>query len=640
MLRPRGSGLPSDQINDILVASDGCVYVATQEGLGICRNNGYWRYLRGQDLRKMVQGLYAVPGSEQRKRIDAFVEAKDRWNQIAKRLPKADCINALADAGDGQVWLGYRRKGVGLFDARCRGELWHTPDSLNNDIISEVVAVDGRDVLLGCYQRGLYRLTASGKSNVVAFPRPARRPYEHDIGRMMVSLVDQLGAPVTHKYPYAEYLGEDWDTQGDWVGRYGADAAMLCAVPGLGNRTYGMCPVRRKWGYWVEAALGPNFRAGDGVRHWIHWSRSNQRRVLYEPLLGYRRQGEINDNGGGYSMEFDGPDLWLIVRLKKGMHRVSFYFINPNAHTWPNSMRDYMIEVRELHATPQDQDPVVIRHMKYEWDKQLKAPVLASSRVDGFYGGVYKTFLMQGPGEYAVKIDRNHGFNTIVSGIFIDRVSSDGSVLPWRSSAPLGGVCCVPPAAAADVPEETWKRLRYAPPAMELPQNAGLGLRSVVAMLKMLETHSGSSAYLRQRRRMSVMLYRSLLNIKGSEKIQENVRWNLPFMTDADRQSFDKNMAEGYRRHLMAEKLILGKQAKGSAGKDKPAPPNKPAPPPKVKPPPDKLPTPLQGAARPPQPSPKVKPPSNKLPIPLYGASRPKPPPEVKPPTNKLTITH
>jgi hypothetical protein len=166
---------------------------------------------------------------------------------------------------------------------------------------------------------------------------------------------------------------------------------------------------------------------------------------------------------------------------------------------------------------------------------------------------------------------------------------------------------------------------------MELPQNAGLGLRSVVAMLKMLETHSGSSAYLRQRRRMSVMLYRSLLNIKGSEKIQENVRWNLPFMTDADRQSFDKNMAEGYRRHLMAEKLILGKQAKGSAGKDKPAPPNKPAPPPKVKPPPDKLPTPLQGAGRPPQPSPKVKPPSNKLPIPLYGASRPKPPPEVKP---------
>jgi hypothetical protein len=528
MFKPTGEGLPCDQINDILLAGDGRVYAATQEGLGIRERSGRWHYIRGQNLRAMVNGLYAAPGSKLKKRKDAFLEARGRWSKIVKRLPLNDGINALADAGDGLVWLGYRGNGAALFDAYGRGELWHTPRSIRNGVIKTILPDVGGHPLLGAYQRGVFEFVPAVQDNAVPLPEPALKPGRQELGEMLTALTDELGqgkAKGAGEYPYAAYLGDDWSTLGDWVGIYGSDAAELCGFEGYSSRHYGMRSFDCKSAYSVSRWGGP-LDAG-AVRLWTHWRKSSERRVLYGPELGYRKQTEINDYGTGrYSWLLDGPDLWLRIGLKEGMHRVSFYFINPNGHSWPPSMRDYMVEVRKMCLLKRKKDPNDHKYpAPFDWSKQLAEPVLAHARVSCFYGGVYKTFLMKGPGEYAVKIDRNHGHIAILSGLFIDKVSTDGTLIPWHTSAEIGSP-------------------GYEPPLVEIPPYAGLHLPVIKTIWQMLDTHAASSVYVNARRHILIMLYRSLQNVRGGETLRENIRRQIPLMTAEDRARYDKNMEE------------------------------------------------------------------------------------------------
>jgi hypothetical protein len=44
-----------------------------------------------------------------------------------------------------------------------------------------------------------------------------------------------------------------------------------------------------------------------------------------------------------------------------------------------------------------------------------------------FGGGVYKTFVVSGARDYHIRIARNYSFNTIVSGVFIDKIAGPAS---------------------------------------------------------------------------------------------------------------------------------------------------------------------------------------------------------------------
>jgi hypothetical protein len=108
----------------------------------------------------------------------------------------------------------------------------------------------------------------------------------------------------------------------------------------------------------LHAQLGPHRTPDDSLRHWMHWKQSDLQKVLCDPFPGVRRQAEWDDHGEEYPMTWDGPDVWITLRVPQGAHRMSLYFMNKDGHTGNNRMRDYLLEVRrapdDLRATPQN----------------------------------------------------------------------------------------------------------------------------------------------------------------------------------------------------------------------------------------------------------------------------------------------
>jgi hypothetical protein len=96
-----------------------------------------------------------------------------------------------------------------------------------------------------------------------------------------------------------------------------------------------------------------------------------------------------------------------------GAHKLSLYFFNKDGHKSNNRQRDYLIKVQKVGGK-----------------------TIARTRVTSFWGGVYKQFVIQGGGVFLVNIGRNYSFNTICSGVFIDRLTgrsdpTDHLAPPW-----------------------------------------------------------------------------------------------------------------------------------------------------------------------------------------------------------------
>ena len=125
---------------------------------------------------------------------------------------------------------------------------------------------------------------------------------------------------------------------------------------------------------------------------WLHELRWEDPRVLYDPIVGYRRQGNWVDNGQAYPLTHEGPDLWIAADVPAGMHRVSLYFFNKDGHKAKNRWRDYLLELR----TGGDLDPAPKRRMPEGAEDATR--VLATARVKDFWGGVYHRFAVRGAG--------------------------------------------------------------------------------------------------------------------------------------------------------------------------------------------------------------------------------------------------
>ena len=201
----------------------------------------------------------------------------------------------------------------------------------------------------------------------------------------------------------------------------------------------------------VTAEIGPHIRDADRLRHWVHRLRWDDRRVLYDPTLGYRRQASWDDYAEAYPMSFEGPDVWVTVRVPEGLHRVSLYFFNKDGHRGRNRYRDYLLEVR-------DHVPSV-RAVE-------RKPTLAKTRVREFWGGVHQCFAVKGPGEYFVKIGCNDSFNTVVSGVMVDTLSGweyEDRMALYAVSDSAGGFAATfkretgsaPPSGRGFVPDST-----------------------------------------------------------------------------------------------------------------------------------------------------------------------------------------
>jgi len=428
---PTGEGLPGSLINDVLVSHDGTIYVATTLGLVWSRDQGKkWSYVRGRDYAAKVMGRLGGP--------------PQGWREQPGALLAEDYITRLAEDQAGRLWLGHWQQGNEVIELQSGKNV---PAGLNRVTVGEqreyvtaLLPLSDTAVLIAAYGRGLRQSSTPAKkdpptrtqsnlttdvgmpgsassvlppASMLPLPSAAKLPTEGEL----IALLNQVKA---RDKPLPEgsgvYGGEDWRTQGDWVGRYGRQYARLCAASSPLDSRFGF-----DTSYSDEGRIGPHCTPGDSLRHWLHWSGTDQPRCLYHPVAGYRRQAEWDDHGEVYARSHEGPDLWTAVQVPEGVQRISLYFVNKDGHSGANRYRDYVVELKPyLDSLPLAE----------------AQPSLAKTRVRDFWHGVYKRFIVQGPGKFWIKIARNNSHNTILSAILIDKLQGpetpyDRLPLPW-----------------------------------------------------------------------------------------------------------------------------------------------------------------------------------------------------------------
>ncbi len=455
-----GTGLPSDQINRVLVASDGSIYAGTASGLAWSTDAGAtWKYLRGRDYADKIKGLYVGPPCD----WVAPTEAQ-RAGLMAE-----DYISDLAEDGAGNIWIAHRQQGYEMFDPKTHRPMpdaSQKPARRKDDYVTALLTAPHSPIIIGRYGDGLAEVGTARVSDVAtlpaalfpALPLAAAPPTLQEIQAMLVAPTGPHSPPA--KAGSVVALPDDWQTQGDWLGRYGRYWACICGILSPENYVWGAGTVPYSYAMpsgWAtvpatgatssrpvattgpralgitldnrpisySARLGPHHEPGDSMRYWIHWLYTTNHSTLEIPptylhsrvvqhLSSWqldRREAEINDHGEPYPRTAEGPDLYFLIRVPQGQFVLSLYDFNKDGHAATCRRRDNIISIRK-HGN----------NYLFDIDDFIHQPELARTRVRNFWGGVYKKFLVQGPIELTIKLDRNYSYDTILSGVFLDRV--------------------------------------------------------------------------------------------------------------------------------------------------------------------------------------------------------------------------
>lgn len=522
LAEPAGEGLPTNLINGLLVRRDGTIYAATSSGLAWSENHGQsWRHLRGRDWAERSRGQAGGPPSQ--------------WRHVAESETTLaeDYVTCIAGK-TGSLLLGHRSGGIEGFDpatGRC------VRDAAQSFVTAIALMPPGRPVI-GSYGDGIVardRNAGEVATNPppsplgvslsfpghLPFPSGAAAPAADDLERMIQSV--KMAAPSSVA---VTYLGDDWTTRGDWVGRYGRQFGLLCAMGSPLDHEVSTGPP-----YFVKACLGAHHTANDSLRRWVHWIKTSDPRSLYSPVVGFRRQSEWDDHGEAYPMAFDGPGIDVAVEVPAGPHRLSFYFFNKDGQFGNNRYRDYVVRVVAEPSTP---TPVPAKP--------------AYARVDKFYGGVYATFAVVGPSRYHVQIQRNGSFNTICSGVFIDKLSPLG---PLENSSPLpwmGNMAYEAPQLSQFVNAQTGK--------VRVPQR----VRHIYEFWSILD-----QAELRQppspaSRKLRIFAYRSAVAADAPPMLLARWRWQQRLWNQNDREEFAAVMASAWSRMQELNPLLKSRE--------------------------------------------------------------------------------
>jgi hypothetical protein len=425
-----GTGLPSEVINAISVGPS-VIYVGTDWGLAETNDSGKtWHYIRGVDWKAIAKGEYPPTTDKLTDPLSAFM--------------LSDRVTCLAQDGSGNLWVGHRDFGAEVFDTSTFKRTGQTSTS-NGDFITALLPTP-IGLIFGTYGSGVSILTGDTTNfpqttpapvGIASLPVPAAPPTTAELAQM-----EQRIAKAAQKIKPGDayYLGEDWDTQGNWLSHYGNQWALLCESWN-GNETNFFVDQRISSG----SFMGPTAHSDKGLRSWVADSDPKDRRGLYDPLNGKRAVTNWNDNGEVFPMTDGGGDLWYTITIPEGVYRLSSYFYNNDGDDGNNRSRDYLLEVR----------PHVSDHNNVT---TTDAP-LACTRVVHFRGAVYKSFILCGPASYDVRINRNVCFNGIFSGYFVDKLSgpadpSDTAKAPW-----LHGVDYSSPAIGKGAANSLWKAL-------------------------------------------------------------------------------------------------------------------------------------------------------------------------------------
>ncbi len=210
------------------------------------------------------------------------------------------------------------------------------------------------------------------------------------------------------KTPEAIYIGEDRITKGDWQNKYGKYFYILCGMAGYFDITGGEAKRKfvwlerekdrrnvyiEKYGYdvYVDTPL-------DCARAWISKLEDPFPSFLFNPVKNKRMPANWDDHGEVYPVG-KGPDLFFEFKIPEdGKFLLSLYFLNDPCYYEPS--REYTI---------------------YIFDKG-RNQILACCGVEDFHFGVYKKFIIPGNKQIKIRICRNLSLNTLLHGIFVDRI--------------------------------------------------------------------------------------------------------------------------------------------------------------------------------------------------------------------------
>lgn len=517
---PSGRNLPSNLTNALLVARDGSIYVGTDCGLARSRDGGdSWFYTRGADWKDKAKGL-----------IHPALPVK---TEVLGDVLTEDYVTSLAQDSAGRLWVGHRQTGAEALDPDTLKRVYPTSeDKPSQDYVACLYPARGMSVLVGGYGGGLVRQRAIGSpddaaeakppassksaAKEVAFPAPAKPPSAAAL-RAMLRQVKAFQTEMSSGS--ASYLGEDWTTQGDWLGRYGRQYARLCAMDHVITCTNA---------YKTDSQIGPHHDKSDGLRWFLSRAQTDNPRSLYTPVAGVRRQAEWDDHGETYPQLHEGPDIWTRVTLKEGnLHRLSFYFLNKDGHGGDNRCRDYTIEIKPDALTPAQADAL---------------PTLAHARVVNFWGGVYKQFVVRSPGAYWVKIGKNNSLNTIISAVLIDKLRGRQTATDQMPSAYMNQVRFDPPdpVQAALVPAQGSTNQASAKPEGKLASAA-------TQLWAALDSAYASPQSLPLQHSYGLLAYRAEAQGGGSDALLGNWRWGLGLWTPEDRTAFTATMAQAWQ---------------------------------------------------------------------------------------------
>jgi hypothetical protein len=512
---PAGDGLPSRIVTSIAVAPGDIVYAGTSRGLARSTDHGKtWSYVRGTNWPALAKGRYMPPPSS--------------YDMQSTSLLKDDWISSVAVDSAGILWIGYRFKGYHGFQ----------PDGkiLNHSSGQKVTAIapnPGKGCIIATYGSGAIlcgdtfaptftppALKITPAKTADQFPSEAAPPSADDL-QALQKQIESLPAAKDG----IEYLGDDWETLGDWPGHYGSASAKL-----MGYRDFNGRP-----GYAINATTGP-YRKAFMRYYWVQADKDpNSGRALVNPQDKSRAACENNDesyDSRSHPLTDQGPDLFLQITVPPGVHRVSLYFQNFDAHKGANYLREFPLEARmpvgitqTSDANPQD-DPIVDIVEPSQFGSSIQprstieaelAQTVARAYTPRYWCGVYKQFLVRGAGTYWIKIDRNHSSGAKVQGVFIDRFDSPITVsdqqFPWPK-----------------------------PPLMPSDQVTGALTAAALTLDRAIDAAVARDGYCALATRARTLAYRAALSDKADPAILANLRWKLNAWTSDDRQSFSNTM--------------------------------------------------------------------------------------------------
>lgn len=417
-----GDGIPSNLINCITVSPEGTIYAGTNSGIAISDNNGIdWYFIRGRDWRDNASN-----------------------NNEQDDLLNEDYITSLAIDTHKHIVIGYRQHGFEIRTHDCKHTIISQDDA--RYVSGIVPIVDGHiltffynDVSLiqGSLSGDIYPPLAckSVPKTPPDFPHTQPNPSLADL-KILYNKLIKLHASENSSTTIIESLSDDWVTQGTWLDRYGDYVAILANMGGGGNDL-----VRGYRGGYIDYRpwLGTHGGANDYLRYWVSFEKSDNAKALQDPLFGLHKQSEWDDHGEEKSWSLNGPGIYCTLQIPKGHFILSLYNVNKDGHTGVNLYRDYVVTVK---PTPMNHETFL--HLGYQKsstdsiieDQFEDQPIQAKSRIYEFWEGVWKRFYVENhndSGYITICINRNHSFNTILAGVFLDSLDIQSPVIyPYK----------------------------------------------------------------------------------------------------------------------------------------------------------------------------------------------------------------